>query len=160
MARGDYLVNPPLVIGLGNDFRCDDGAGRIAARRVRELAGDAIHVIEESGEGAALMEAWRGAEFVVMIDAVHSGAEPGAIHRLDAQAQPIPANFFHYSTHAFSVAEAVELARALGQLPPRLIVYGIEGRDFTSGEGLSPEVASAVEQVAQSITSELCTKCP
>src|SRR5678815_5295266 len=65
MARGDYFVTTPLVIGLGNDFRRDDGAGRVAARRVRELAGDAVRVIEESGEGAALMDAWRGAELVV-----------------------------------------------------------------------------------------------
>jgi hydrogenase maturation protease len=55
-------VNTPLVIGLGNDFRRDDGAGRIAARRVRELAGDTVHVVEESGEGAALMDTWRDAE--------------------------------------------------------------------------------------------------
>lgn len=151
MACGNRVVSKPLVIGIGNDFRRDDGAGRIAARRVREVAGDAIRVIEESGEGAALMDAWRGAESVVLIDAVHSGAKPGTVHRLDAQSQPIPANFFHYSTHAFSVAEAVELARALGQLPPRLTVYGIEGNDFTSGEGLSPEVTVAVEQVAQEI---------
>ena len=153
-------MSTPLVIGLGNDFRRDDGAGRVCARRVQELAGDAVRVIEESGEGAALMDAWRDAELVVLIDAVKSGAPPGEVHRLDAQANPIPANFFHYSTHAFSVAEAVELARALGQLPPRLIVYGIEGRDFTSGEGLSAEVAAAVEQVAQTISSELCTNSP
>ncbi len=153
-------MTTPLVIGLGNDFRRDDGAGRLAARRVRELAGEAVRVIEESGEGAALMDAWRGVELVVLIDAVHSGAKPGTVHRLDAQTQSIPANFFHYSTHAFSVAEAVELARALDQLPPRLIVYGIEGMNFTSGEGLSPEVAAAAEQVAQTIITELCTKCP
>jgi hydrogenase maturation protease len=148
-------VNTLLVIGLGNDFRRDDGAGRVAARRVRELAADAVRVIEESGEGAALMDAWRGAESVVLIDAVHSGAKPGTVHRLDAQSQPIPANFFHYSTHAFSVAEAVEMGRALGQLPPRLTVYGIEGKDFISGEGLSPEVAAAVEEVAQSICRQI-----
>ena len=151
-------MNAPLVIGLGNDFRRDDGAGRVAARRLRELAPGALDILEQSGEGAALMEAWRGAELVVLIDAVHSGAAPGHIHRLDAETEPIPSNFFHYSTHAFSLAEAVELARALGELPPRLIVYGIEGSDFTSGEGLSPQVAAAVEQVAQSIHSELCTK--
>jgi len=42
---------------------------------------------------------------------------------------------------------------ALDQLPPRLIVYGIEGKDFTSGEGLSPEVAAAVEEAAQDIVT-------
>jgi len=142
-----------LVIGVGNDFRRDDGAGRLAARRIKADAGEEIRVIEESGEGAALMAAWRGAELVILIEAVHSGAAPGTVHRLDASAQPIPSNFFHYPTHAFSIAEAVGLARALDQLPPRLIVYGIEGKDFTSGEGLSPEVAAAVEEAAQDIVT-------
>lgn len=149
-----------LVIGLGNDFRRDDGAGRVAARMIASAQADGVRVIEASGEGAALMDAWRDAESVVLIDAVHSGAAPGTIHRLDARAQPIPSNFFHYSTHAFSVAEAVELARALDQLPPRLIVFGIEGKDFSSGEDLSPEVAAAVEEVARQVKGELCTKCP
>ena len=33
------------------------------------------------------------------------------------------------STHALGLAEAMELARALGRLPP-VIVYGIEGKTF------------------------------
>lgn len=149
-----------LIIGLGNDFRRDDGAGRVAVRRIKVEVGEDLRVIEESGEGAALMDAWQGADLVILIDAVHSGAAPGTIHRFDARAQQIPSAFFHYSTHAFSIAEAIELARALDQLPPRLIVYGIEGKDFSSGENLSPEVAAAVEEVARQVKGELCTKCP
>lgn len=51
---------------------------------------------------------------------------------------PIPADSFHYSTHTVSVAEAVEMARVMGRLPDRLLIYGIEGADFGSGDGLSP----------------------
>ena len=144
-----------VVIGVGNDFRRDDGAGRIVARKVKATAGSEVRVMEASGEGAALMEAWRGAECALIIDASQSGAAPGAIRRLDARAQTIPREFFHYSTHSFSVAEAVELARALDQLPPRLILYAIEGKDFSSGEGLSPEVAAAVEAVICRVNEEL-----
>jgi len=140
------------VIGVGNDFRRDDGAGREAARRLAQT--DGVRVMEASGEGAALMEAWRGAERVIVIDAVRSGATPGAIHRLDAREAPLPQDFFHYSTHAFSLAEAVELARALDQLPPSLIVYGIEGKDFSLGEGLSPDVAGAVQEVVRRVEGE------
>ena len=93
------------------------------------------------------MEAWEGAALVLLIDATRSGSPPGTIHRFDAHAEPLPSRFFHYSTHAFSVAEAVELARALDQLPPRLIVYGIEGKNYTAGEGLSPEVEKAADSV-------------
>ncbi|MDQ3414251.1 MAG: hydrogenase maturation protease [Verrucomicrobiota bacterium] len=140
-----------LVIGLGNLCRGDDGAGPVAARRLRDLALPDLEVREESGEGAALMEAWKNADAVILIDAAQSGAVPGTIHRLDASERPVPSRLFHYSTHAFSVAEAVELARALDQLPPRLILYGIEGRDFRAGEKLSPEIEAAVDELVRRV---------
>jgi len=42
-----------VVIGVGNDFRRDDGAGRIVARKVKDTAGKDVRVIEASGDGAA-----------------------------------------------------------------------------------------------------------
>ena len=130
---------PTLVIGLGNAYRGDDGVGLVVTRRLRELALPNVTVREESGEGAALIEAWKNSDTVILVDAVQSGAAPGTVHRLDASRAPVPLRFFHYSTHAFSVAEAVELARALNQLPPRVILYGIEGRDFSAGESFPPK---------------------
>ncbi len=138
-----------VVIGVGNEYRSDDGAGIAVARRLRMLFPTGVTVLEESGEGAALIEAWKGATWVMLVDAVRSGAPPGTIHRLDARAAPVPTGFFHYSTHAFSVAEAVELARSLDQLPAHLIVYGIEGENFTAGVELSSAVKQAVEAVVE-----------
>lgn len=148
-----------LVIGLGNDFRGDDAVGHIVARRLKAIAGDAVSVLEESGEGAALIDAWRGADFVLLVDAVHSGATAGTIYRFDAKTELIPGRFFHYSTHAFSVAEAVELGRALNQLPRRLVVYGIEGKTFDYVVGLSPEVEAAADEVLRSVKEELPFEC-
>jgi hydrogenase maturation protease len=139
-----------LIIGVGNEFRTDDGVGLVVARRLAGLL-PGVRVIELSGEGAALMEAWQHADRVFLVDAVSSGAAPGTIHRFDAAAQPIPTQFFSYSTHAFSVAEAIELARVLGDLPLHLIVYGIEGQAFESGVGLS----ASVEQAAQAVTAQI-----
>ena len=144
-----------LIIGLGNEYRGDDAVGLIVARRLREAAPESVRVLEESGEGAALLESWQDADTVILIDAVHSGAKPGTIHRFDAHVQPIARKFFRFSTHAFGVAEAVELARALGRLPPRLIVYGVEGKSFEAGVGLSPEVEAAAQEVAERVLGEL-----
>jgi len=149
-----------VVIGVGNEYRGDDGAGIAVARRLRERFPTGVTILEKSGEGAALIEAWQGATWVVLVDAVRSGALPGTIYRLDARAEPLPAGFFHYSTHAFSVAEAVELARSLGQLPMQLIVYGIEGERFDFDMELSPAVecavAAVVEQAAEEVREALC----
>jgi hydrogenase maturation protease len=144
----------PLVIGLGNEYRRDDAAGLVVARYLKMNASDRADIKEQSGEGAVLMETWKGAENVVLIDAVHSGAAPGTIFRFEAHAQSLPTKFFHYSTHAFSIAEAIELARALKQLPPSLVVYGIEGKSFAAGVGLSAEVEKAVREVAERIQQE------
>src|SRR5271157_5764524 len=135
-------------IGVGNEYRGDDGAGVAVARRLPAQFPCGVTILEESGEGAALIQAWEGAAWVMLVDAVRSGAPPGTIQRLDARTAPVPAGFFHYSTHAFSVAEAVELARSLERLPPQLIVYGIEGENFDAGVGLSSAVRQAVETVA------------
>ena len=144
-----------LIIGLGNEYRRDDAVGLVVARRLREAAPESVLVLEETGEGAALLESWQDADTVILIDAVQSGAAPGTVHRLDAHAQPIAKKFFRFSTHAFGLAEAVELARALGRLPPRLVVYGVEGKSFEAGIGLSPAVEAATQVVVERVLGEL-----
>ena len=134
-----------LCIGVGNAYRRDDAAGLEVAAL---LEGTHLTVRQLSGEGAQLMLAWRDAPHVIIIDAVSSSGVPGTIYRLDAAVDPLPAYFFRCSSHAFGVAEAVEMGRALDELPAELIIYGIEGADFCEGVGLSPPVAAAVAEVA------------
>jgi hydrogenase maturation protease len=112
-------------------------------------------VLEHNGEGADLMNCWEGADAVILLDAVQSGAEPGTLHRWNASRRPLPARTFHGSSHAFSLVAAVELARVLGRLPQHLVVYGVEGRDFRAGRGLSFEAEEAVSDVVQRVLREV-----
>jgi hydrogenase maturation protease len=144
-----------LLIGIGNEFRSDDGVGLMVARAIRDKQLPSVIVKEESGEGAALMEAWQGCESVVIVDAISSGAKPGTIFKIYASKEIIPAKFFHYSTHAFSVAEAIELARSIKMLPSRLLVYGIEGVNFSAGANISNVVQESAKQVVNQILKNL-----
>jgi hydrogenase maturation protease len=144
-----------LIIGVGNDHRHDDAAGLIAARRLRARKLPRVTVVESTGEGTALMELWQNANTVILLDTVQSGAAPGALHRLDARARTVHTSFLRCSTHAFGIAEAIELARALDQLPPRLIVLGIEGRNFAQGTGLSPKVERALPALVRAVNREI-----
>jgi hydrogenase maturation protease len=133
-----------MVIGVGNEWRCDDGAGLEVARRVggREL----------SGEPIGLVDALESADEVTIVDAVFSGAPPGTVHEFEAGAEPLPVALFgSSSTHALGLAEAIEIARSLGRLPARVRVLGIEGARFDYGQGLSHEVEEAVEECTKSI---------
>lgn len=153
------MPQPILIIGIGNDYRSDDAVGLVVARALQSRKLPHVSILEATGEGTALLETWKGANNVILIDAVTSQAPAGTIHQLDVHDRPLLPALFALSTHAFGVAEAVELARALGNLPPRLVVYGIEARRFVAGTVLSPEVEraahAAVEGIARLIESWL-----
>jgi hydrogenase maturation protease len=148
-------VSEILVIGVGNAYRGDDGAGIAVARKLAAQSLPGVRVMEMNGEGTLLVEAWKEAPSALLVDAISSGAVPGTIHRYEAQTGPLSTGLEHRSSHSFGVAEAVEMARALGRLPPRLVIYGIEGRLFNPGQGLSPKVERAVGEVVGHLVSEL-----
>jgi hydrogenase maturation protease len=144
-----------LIIGVGNEDRGDDAAGRIVARNlmVRSLHG--VTVREHTGEGSSLLDWWTGYNRVIIIDAVSAGTRPGTIFRIDAQADVVPRRFFNSSTHDFGVAEAIELARSLKRLPGTFIVYGIQAKDTAPRSGVSREVARATRETTAMIVNDL-----
>jgi hydrogenase maturation protease len=143
------------VVGIGNAVRADDAVGLAVVRELRGTLPAGVEVLEREGEPTSLIDAWEGADTVWLVDAVSSGATPGTVHRIDAADSPLPAGFGRTSTHHFGLPEAVELARVLGRLPERLIVYGVEGASFDTGDALSPNVAGAVGDVAEAIRTEV-----
>ena len=100
-----------LLIGLGNDLRGDDAAGLLVARAAREHEHRGIEIVESGGEPVDLLDAWEGAEAAVVADAVTSGAEPGAVHRIDAAAGPLPPNPLELLSRA-SFAALLQKAQA------------------------------------------------
>lgn len=144
-----------VVLGVGNRLRHDDAAGLAVTDRLRGARlRDDVRIVEREGDPTDLIDELHAAGEVIVIDAVHSGAEPGTVHRVDALAAPLPPSLGSTSSHAFGIGDTIELARALGRLPRSLEVYGIEGGDFTTGTGLAP----AVEQAADAVAAELAER--
>jgi hydrogenase maturation protease len=143
------------VIGVGNDLRGDDGAGLLVARKLARTCSPNVRVVECEGEPVSMLDLWGDCETAIVVDTTQSGAAPGTIRRIAAHAGPLPPGLAGTSTHLLGVADAIELARALGRLPSTTIVYGIEGGTFETGAGVSEVVESAVERVAAAIAREL-----
>lgn len=143
------------IIGLGNEFRGDDAVGLLAARQLQRVIGDRAEVIEAEMAGVELLELMKGVQVVLLLDAVSSGKTPGVIHRFDASAGPIAPELFPQSTHAVGVADALELARTLGVLPHKAIVYGVEVSDTGMGHPLSPHVDRALNEVVGRVLKEI-----
>jgi hydrogenase maturation protease len=144
-----------LVIGIGNAYRGDDAAGLAVAEWIRAAAPPDVAVVRHEGEPISLLETWDQARDVYLVDAVSSDGEPGNVYRFDAAAEPLAARLRPRGTHALGVADTIELARALGRLPRRLVSYGIEGRCFATGASLSAPVREAVAVVSERLLAEL-----
>jgi hydrogenase maturation protease len=141
-----------LVIGVGNDLRGDDAAGVEVVRRLDPLSG--VVVRECQGEAIDLLELWDGADAVVLVDTIRSGAAAGTIHRIDASTDSIPTALSRASSHMVSVAEAIELGRTLSRLPRRIIVFGVEGASFQAGATISDEVRAAIDRLTGMVADE------
>jgi hydrogenase maturation protease len=140
------------AVCLGHPDRGDDAVGPLVAGRLRAAGATLLDCNEEP---TRLLDAWDGLELVVIVDAVHSGAAPGTVHRFEPGDRPLPFGLRFASTHAFSIADALELAHALGRAPQRVVVLGVEGAAFGLGDALTPAVADAVPRVVAEALSEL-----
>lgn len=143
-----------LVIGIGNPDCGDDATGPIVARLLAGRLPAGTDILERTGDMLGLLDDWAGRDRVLLIDAAAMVTAAGTIHRIDLLCEPLPAGVTLASTHAFGVADAVELARALDCLPVVLIAYAIEGEAFGPGARPSPSVMAAAETVASRIVVE------
>jgi hydrogenase maturation protease len=149
-----------LVVGVGNPDRGDDAAGRRVAQLLRKQRSGEVEIEELDGEPTALLSRLERARAAWIIDACRTGAATGTVHRFDVSALPLPQVCLGLSTHGMGLAEALGLARALGQLPARCIVYGIEAGQFHAGAGLSAAVAGSVPVVAARVIAEVLGTTP
>lgn len=159
-----------VVLGVGNRFRSDDGAGPVLVERLNTRLAEggpgAARTLELDGEASRIIDAWSEAALAIVVDASRSGEEPGRLRRVEIEGSADEAldagsgslglaAWRAASTHGLGVSEAVELAAALGRLPERLIVYAIEGADFSEGTGLSPAVDRAVDEVLHRVLADV-----
>ena len=109
--------------------------------------------MELEGEPARLIDAWEDADSPWSW--TRSPRRPrGDRDAIRRRCDSLPPSVSAASTHALGLGDAIELARALGRLPERLIVFGIEAAGFEAGADLSPAVAGAIEPVAEAVLRE------
>jgi hydrogenase maturation protease len=144
-----------VVIGVGNEFRRDDGAGPAVVERLRDLVPSGVELVITDGEPTRLIEAWAGAALAVVVDAVRAQPpRPGRVHRFVLD-RPGARVALPESSHGFGLDDAIGLALALDRMPGRLIVHAIEAAELSQGTGLTPAVAAAVDRAAAAILDDI-----
>jgi len=131
-----------LVLGLGNEFLCDDAVGILAARALKQrLNGRCdVEVVESALAGLALVEILAGYERAIIIDAVRTGRSPaGTIYELGPEdLDPAIAPSPHYA----GLPEVLAVAKGLKlKFPKEIRILAMEVEDpYTIGCELSEPV--------------------
>jgi hydrogenase maturation protease len=139
-----------LIIALGHEYRKDDGFGAYVLRELEKEAAGSGQLLFHEGDVSDLLERWSDRR-VIVIDACESQGVPGRLHVLKPLLLPCLVPEDPVSSHGLGLAKTIELGEVLGKLPRDLTVFTVEGRDFSSGEGLSEEVGAAVGQALGSL---------
>jgi hydrogenase maturation protease len=146
-----------LVIGLGRHGHGDDAAGLLAVERLRSLAPPWAAMAAHGGEMTALIDLWQGHGAVVLIDATDLGAPAGTLSRFEGVSEPIATRHLAAPPPDQRSATVFELAQALGRLPKRLTVLGVEGSHFAPDSPPSPELIAALDGTVERLLAEIGT---
>ena len=144
-----------LVVGLGNGLRGDDGAGLEVARRAEPRLRSVADVIAHPGEPVDLIEAWRGYDAVVLVDAARTLGRAGFLRRYEYGRDRFPSGDLGTSSHAFDLLVAIELADAMGALPRKLVLYAVEGERFALGDEPSDAVLRALDTAVERVCADV-----
>jgi len=140
-----------VVLGIGNRDRGDDAVGLLVLDELEDRQLENVELMPGDGDPGWMLDSWEGRRCAVVVDAMQTGAAPGTVVVFDASSAAVPAMTRLSSSHALGAATSVELARAIGKLPDRLVVVGVEADSVRLGSAVTPAVASVVSLVADAV---------
>lgn len=146
-----------LVVGLGNPLMTDEGVGPLLVERLREKAGEATDCdfLDLGVAGLTVLHAMRGYERVIFIDCAFMDEAPGTLRRFTPDEAHSRKERFRMTLHGQDLMETLELARELGELPERVVLFGIQPQSVEPGQELSPALASSIDDYLETILQEL-----
>jgi hydrogenase maturation protease len=145
-----------LIAGFGNVLRGDDGFGVEVVRRLGErgLASESVELLDVGTGGIRLaQELMSPFDRLIIVDATTRGGVPGSVYTL-AVDEVRPTR--EIDMHTTVPSRALEVAQALGPLPPEIYLVGCEPASVDElTTDLSPVVEAAVDRAIQEIEALL-----
>jgi hydrogenase maturation protease len=159
----------PLFVGVGSPHG-DDQAGWIIADQLRSHVDSVSDVVVRlAGVPTDLLDWLDGVDHLHLCDACQTGVPPGTLRRWEwpitenARSSdkngPRPIGSFgalrSSGSHDWGLGQTLQLAERLRRLPPRVTLWGIEGRHFGPQDSLSTEIGAALSAIVGEIFADL-----
>lgn len=139
------------VVGLGTPHG-DDRAGSEAIALLGALP--PVTCAETSRDPFDILSGPPGCARLIVIDSCRGAGPVGSIHRFEWPDPRLRA-VSSASSHGVGLTEVLELAGALCRLPPRVVVFAVEGEATGSHEGLSATVEAAIPELVARVRIEI-----
>ena len=127
----------PLIIGIGNEFRCDDAAGILIARKLKNDFQN-FDIIEKTVIDLNFIDLFKTSNTVILLDALkNENKEPGTLEVFVFNDNLVLNDLPYFSSHSISLNEILQLGKQLNCIPEKLIIIGINSINFQIGTELS-----------------------
>ncbi len=146
-----------LILGVGNVLLGDDALGVrvVESLRGRENLPPGVTIIDGGTDGLGLIPVISQYRRVICVDAVLIDAQPGTLRRLTWGDFQVVAQSAPLSLHQSDLGSALQLAEALGCLPPGLVIFGVQPESMEWDCPLSPAVERALPGVIEAVLTEI-----
>ena len=147
----------PLILGLGNTIRSDDGIGIMVAQELRKADPPlAAEIKEASVAGLSILDEIDGYDRVILIDSIKTGKDkPGSVYKLKPEDFNTTTQLSN--SHGIDFFTAIELGKNFGyNIPKRIDIYAIEIEDnATFNDKCNPKVKLSIPKIVKLITEEV-----
>ena len=145
-----------LVLGLGNTIMSDDGIGPVVIDKLHQelILCDELRLLDGGTLGLDLLPYLEGVQRLIIVDAVEIGREPGTVVRLAGEEVPLALET-KLSPHQMGMKDLLAVARLMDQLPPEIILIGVQPASLEMDTELTPPVAAAVPTLLAMVQAEL-----
>jgi hydrogenase maturation protease len=146
------------IIGVGNPLRKDDGIGIILLEKIIEKKNELpsnIEYIDGGTGGMNLLHMLALFDVALIIDAVNFNGRPGESKLFKSEDVCGKEPSINMSTHETDILKIINLSKKLGEIPDELFIFGIQPKDVSQGNTLSPELQHAIESLTSNLQNEI-----
>lgn len=152
-----------LVMGIGNILRGDDGIGIAVVDALKtQTLPEHVTVLDAGTPGFELVLLMQDYDHVIVIDAADMDARAGTWRVFAPDEVKLRAGdlYLRGTLHYAGLAEALNLGTALGILPPKITIIGIQPQVIDWQQGLSACVADVIPTICAVVRDHLHESAP
>ncbi len=147
-----------LILALGNILREDDGISAAILHNLETCLADRdnVDLLDGGTPGLDCALLWDGYDQLIVIDAAEMGLHPVSGARFTGDLDLDDVGLLSIgAVHAAGFKEALALGQALGNLPGRVTIFGIQPDVTGYGRTLSGSLIAAIPEVCREVFAML-----